>query len=244
MIPRSMQPMKSACRSLQRPSRSSRSSACRVDAGHTGPVLQVVLNCRLQFGVLFSCRRAPPDASNGGFPSKDNRQGAPRARLGAAIHANPGLDLAPSVDHDCRRRGVFPGFAFARSFSPAEFMPAADQGRSILAVELAPGATLQETDAATQEVVSILKARPEVASVYSALGTQTSLSFGPDKSRTSAGEVRKATVTINLVPRGQRTLSQQAFETSIGPERSGIPGERIGFGGDGSSGAKNRGFVV
>jgi multidrug efflux pump subunit AcrB len=123
-------------------------------------------------------------------------------------------------------------------FLPAEFMPAADRGRSILAVELAPGATLQETDTATQKIVSVLSARPEVASVYSALGTQTSLSFGPDEALTSAGEVRKATVTINLVPRGQRTLSQQAFEASIGPELSKIPGARIRFGGDGSSGAK------
>jgi HAE1 family hydrophobic/amphiphilic exporter-1 len=124
------------------------------------------------------------------------------------------------------------------SFLPTEFMPNSDQGRSILSVELEPGATLQETDAATKRVVSILRARPEVASVYSALGTQTSLSFGPDESSTSAGEVRKATVTINLVPRGQRRLSQQAFETAIGPELAKMPGARIRFGGDGSSGAK------
>lgn len=123
-------------------------------------------------------------------------------------------------------------------FLPAEFMPAVDLGRSILTIELGPGATLQETDTATQKVVSVLRARPEVASVYSALGTQTSMSFGPDESPMSAGEVRKATVTINLVPRDQRTLSQQAFEASIGPELSKIPGARIRFGGDGSSGAK------
>jgi HAE1 family hydrophobic/amphiphilic exporter-1 len=123
-------------------------------------------------------------------------------------------------------------------FLPAEFMPASDRGRSILAVELAPGATLQETDIATQKVGSVLMARPEVASVYSALGTQTSASSGPGDSSTSAGEVRKATVTINLVPRGQRMLSQQAFEASIGPELSKIPGARLRFGADRSSGAK------
>lgn len=139
---------------------------------------------------------------------------------------------------------IFAGVAFFLvsllliRFLPAEFMPPADQGRSILSVELAPGATLQETDAATQKVVSILRTRSEVASVYSALGTQTSLSFGPDESSTAAGEVRKAMVTINLVPRGQRTLSQQAFEVSIGPELSRIAGARIRFGGDGSSGTK------
>ncbi len=123
-------------------------------------------------------------------------------------------------------------------FLPTEFMPAADRGRSILAVELAPGATLQETDIATQRVVSVLRARPEVASVYSAIGTQISTSSGPGGSSTSAGEVRKAMVTVNLVPRGQRALSQQTFEASIGPELSKTVGARISFGADGPSGAK------
>lgn len=123
-------------------------------------------------------------------------------------------------------------------FLPADFMPAADRGRSILAVELAPGATLQETDIATQKVVSALRARPEVASVYAALGTQTSTLSGPGDLSTSAGEVRKAVVTVNLVPRNQRALSQQAFEASIGPELSKIAGARVGLGEDGSSGVK------
>jgi len=123
-------------------------------------------------------------------------------------------------------------------FLPTDFMPAADRGRSILTVELAPGATLQETDIAAQRAVSLLRARPEVASVYSALGTQTSTFSGPGDLSTSVGEVRKATVTVNLVPRDQRALSQQAFEALIGPELSKIAGTRIRLGDDGSSGAK------
>jgi HAE1 family hydrophobic/amphiphilic exporter-1 len=121
---------------------------------------------------------------------------------------------------------------------PADFMPAADRGRSILTVELPPGATLQETDLATQRAVAILRSRPEVKSAYSALGTQTSTMSGPGDLSVSAGEPRKATVTVNLVARNQRTLSQQAFEASIGPELSTIPGARIRLGEDGSSGAK------
>lgn len=121
---------------------------------------------------------------------------------------------------------------------PMDFMPAADRGRSILTVELPPGATLQDTDLATQRVVAILRSRSEVASVYSALGMLTSTMSGPGDVSTAAGEVRKATVTVNLVPRNQRTLSQQAFEASIGPLLSQIPGARIRLGEDGSSGAK------
>jgi HAE1 family hydrophobic/amphiphilic exporter-1 len=121
---------------------------------------------------------------------------------------------------------------------PADFMPAADRGRTILSVELAPGTTLQETDAATQKVVFLLRARPEVASVYSAIGTETSTMSGPGDLSTSAGEVRRATVTVNLIPRTQRALSQQAFEASIGLQLATIPGIRIRLGEDGSSGAK------
>lgn len=123
-------------------------------------------------------------------------------------------------------------------FLPTEFMPAADRGRTILTVELAPGATLRETDIATQKVVSALRARPEVSSVYSALGTQTSTLSGPGDLSTSAGEVRKATVTVNLVPRNQKTVSQQVFETLMGAELSKIPGARIRLGADGSSESK------
>lgn len=54
----------------------------------------------------------------------------------------------------------------------------------------------------------------------------------------SVGEVRRSTVTINLVPRAERNLSQQAFESSIGRQLSVIPGVRTRLGEDGSSSAK------
>lgn len=121
-------------------------------------------------------------------------------------------------------------------FLPSDFMPATDRGRSILAIELAPGATLAETDAATQKAMALLKARPEVASVYAALGTETS--SGPGGASNVAGEVRKSTVTINLVSRSDRKLSQQQFESELGPELAKIAGARVRFGADGPSGAK------
>ena len=38
-----------------------------------------------------------------------------------------------------------------------------------LAIELPPGATLQETDAAAQAATRILRARPEVVSIYASV---------------------------------------------------------------------------
>jgi len=120
---------------------------------------------------------------------------------------------------------------------PADFMPTADRGRSILTVELSPGATLEETDSTTRKLVERLNARPEVASVYSTIGAQISTMSGPGDLSTSIGEIRKATVTINLVPRRERMISQQAFETAISAELPHVTGARARFGGDGASAA-------
>jgi HAE1 family hydrophobic/amphiphilic exporter-1 len=121
-------------------------------------------------------------------------------------------------------------------FLPSDFMPASDRGRAQLAVELAPGSTLADTDAVTRKAVAVLLARPEVQSVYSAMGTQTS--SGPGGGTSTAGEVRTATLTVNLKPRAERQLSQQELEAAVGPELAKIPGARMRFGADGVSGAK------
>lgn len=118
---------------------------------------------------------------------------------------------------------------------PSGFMPQADRGRSSLSVELAPGASLAETDAAVQRATAILRAHPAVAQVYADIGSQ-STGGGPGGS-TTVEQVRKATLTINLKPRSQRTLSQQAFEAEVGPELRTLPGARVRFGADGPSGS-------
>ena len=70
--------------------------------------------------------------------------------------------------------------------------------------------------------------RPEVESVFSSIGSAT-VSFGPGGGG-SAGEVRKANLTINLVGRWDRKLSQQQFEREIGQALKAVPGARIQFG--------------
>ncbi len=137
---------------------------------------------------------------------------------------------------------VLAGIAFfAGSMSltllmPTDFMPATDRARSVLAIELAPGASLADTDAVVIRAIDILKARPEVKSVYAALGTQTSSGGMGDES--ASGEVRKATLTVNLKPRRERALTQQQFEASVAHQLTELPGARLRFGADGKSGAK------
>ena len=117
------------------------------------------------------------------------------------------------------------------SMLPFEFIPAEDVSRSNITIQLPPGSTLAETDSVVQRVNTALLERPEVRSVYSSVGS-ASVSFGPGGGG-SAGEVRKANITVNLVKRSERSLRQQAFEQEMGPVLRAIPGARVQFGADG-----------
>ena len=126
---------------------------------------------------------------------------------------------------------LFVGSCYLATMIPMEFFPVGDRARSNFSVELPPGATLEETDAVTQQVTRILRARPEVESVYASVGAASATG--------SVGQVRRANLAVNMVPKGERELSQQDFEQEIGPVLRQIPGVRVRFGqnngpGDGS----------
>lgn len=122
-------------------------------------------------------------------------------------------------------------------FIPQDFVPAADRGRSALSIELAPGATLADTEAVVQEATRILKARPEVASVFASLGTVSGGQMAMGSS-THAGDPRQANLIVTLAPRGERGISQQRFEAEMRPALESLPGARLRFGADGQSGSR------
>jgi len=93
-----------------------------------------------------------------------------------------------------------------------EFMSPGDTARAAFQVELPPGATLAQTDAVVRQVTKRLEARPEVISVYAAIGGQ---------------DVTQANVYADMVPKGDRDLSQQAFARTMVDELKQIPGARI-----------------
>jgi len=129
----------------------------------------------------------------------------------------------------------FVGSLVLAAFLPSEFIPVEDQSRSSLTIQLPPGTTLDETDAAVQRINAELMKQPEVRSVYSSIGSAT-VSFGPGGGG-GAGEVRKASLTVNLVPRADRSISQQQFERNFGPFLREIPGARSQFGSSGGGGS-------
>ena len=129
--------------------------------------------------------------------------------------------------------------AFA-PFVPRDFVAASDRSRTSIAIELAPGATLADTEAAAREATRILKAQPEVTSVLASIGSANigspdGLALG---SINKPGDLRMANLTVTLVPRAERSMSQQAFEASVRPELERLPGARVRFGADKQSGSR------
>src|SRR5262249_29014906 len=102
---------------------------------------------------------------------------------------------------------------------PAGFLPADDQSRLLLAVELPPGSLIADTRAVTQSIAGTLRERPEVRSVFvnggRVLGT--------------GAEVRKATLVINLVPKERRKLTQDQVRLAVGANMADLPDIRFWF---------------
>jgi multidrug efflux pump subunit AcrB len=114
---------------------------------------------------------------------------------------------------------LFSASVLSMRLLPSGFLPVQDTARSLLAIELASGAQLTDTEAVTERIAARLKKRPEVNSVF------------VDGGRIPPGtvEVRKATLTINYVPKGDRKLSQRQLELEIGRELVDTPDIRYWF---------------
>jgi len=124
-------------------------------------------------------------------------------------------------------------------YIPRDFVPGADRGRSSIALELAPGATLADTEVVVQQATRLLKARPEVVSVFASMGTSNTGAGGPGLGTTTrAGDPRTANLIVTLVPRSQRNVTQTQFEALARPDLDRIPGARVRFGADGQSGSR------
>ena len=108
-------------------------------------------------------------------------------------------------------------------FIPTEFLGAEDNSMSVMTVELPPGSTLADTDAATDaDVDASSGASPRASSVLVRMGG-------------SYGDVRLARVIINLVKRADRSRRQQAIEKDLSEKLKAVPGVRFNFFGSNGS---------
>src|SRR5690606_15298964 len=100
---------------------------------------------------------------------------------------------------------------------PTGFAPAGDIGYSSLSVELAPGATLEETTRVAEQIRERLAQMPEVVSVYTTIGGSSD----------AGGDVRTASLTIQLTPAEERALTQQQFQAKAAAALRDVPGVRL-----------------
>ncbi|MDP3700593.1 MAG: efflux RND transporter permease subunit [Hylemonella sp.] len=115
---------------------------------------------------------------------------------------------------------------------PKGFIPPDDNSQTQVYLELPPGATLGQTREAAEAARSLISRVEHVRSVYTTIGAGAAGSdpFAP----AGASEVRKATLTVLLTPRGERPR-KQGIENAIREAMAELPGVRskVGLGGSG-----------
>ena len=130
--------------------------------------------------------------------------------------------------------GFFVGSLALIPLLPQGFLPADDNSQTQVMLELQPGSALVETMAAAEQARAVIMRMPEVRSVYTTIGAGN---VGSDPfSATDVAEVRRATLTIQLVGRGERE-KKQTIENRMRNELEMIPAVRTKVG-LGSSGEK------
>ncbi|MCE2971056.1 MAG: efflux RND transporter permease subunit [Burkholderiales bacterium] len=115
---------------------------------------------------------------------------------------------------------------------PTGFIPPDDLSQTQVYLSLPPGSTFKQTLAAAEQARKIVQKNEHVKLVYTAVGGGASGAdpFAPR----GASEVRKATLTINLTPRGERRgISKQQIEGQLRAALAELPGVRVtvSFGG-------------
>lgn len=100
---------------------------------------------------------------------------------------------------------------------PSGFMPAGENGKLMVSVELAPGAKLADTDRVVEQARLAASHTPEITRVFATLG---------------GGDVRKASMTFDLKDKGGRPES--IVEAELRKQFADIPGAKFSFGMGGS----------
>ena len=116
---------------------------------------------------------------------------------------------------------------------PTGFIPPDDHSQTLVRLELPPGSTVTQTRDAAEKARQILSKLEHVKSIYTAIGGGSAGNdpFAPPV----ASEVRKATLTLTLAERNERSVRKQVIESRIRDALTALPGVRyqVGLGGVG-----------
>ncbi len=125
----------------------------------------------------------------------------------------------------------FGGSIYLVTKLPTGFIPPDDLSQTQVTVTLPPGSTFEQTLAAAEQARSLVQKNDYIQLIYTAVGggNTGADSFSPG----GAAEVRVATLTLNMTPRGERSgVSKQQIEAQLREALVAIPGARVkvGFG--------------
>ena len=108
---------------------------------------------------------------------------------------------------------------------PRGLIPASDSGTTMVNIELPPGSSLAATQQVSEAARKTIATIPGLESVFTAEGSGQQVGFGGP----GAGEVRRATLTLTLSPRGKRP-KQAMIENEIRTRLRAVPGARFTVG--------------
>ena len=129
---------------------------------------------------------------------------------------------------------MFIGSLMLAQMLPKGFVPPADTALTSVALELQPGSTLEESMAIAEQARQLLAPMPDVKKVFTlAGGGGGGVSSGPMQ-ESSAADVRKATLTLQLTTREERSRKQTEVENEIRTRLKPLPGVRFTVGSGGS----------
>ncbi len=105
-------------------------------------------------------------------------------------------------------------------FIGAAFMPQSDQGEMNIQLELAPTASIYQTNAISQRAEQIIMQHPEVTNVFTNVG-YTSNNLG------ASSNSNIADLNVKLVDKKQRTVSTEKFGQLLKSELNQLPGIKV-----------------
>ncbi|WP_413467284.1 efflux RND transporter permease subunit [Pleurocapsa sp. FMAR1] len=108
-------------------------------------------------------------------------------------------------------------------YIPKGLFDAGDTGLSTIQVELPPGSRLESTAAVVKQLEQLLDKQSVIRSVLSEVGEDD--------------QINKATISVKLLPKTERSLSQQEFQDQMRKAFAKIPGARISFQSQGAGGS-------
>lgn len=111
---------------------------------------------------------------------------------------------------------------------PSGFVPASDSGYTTVNIELPPGSTLDDTLSVAESARNAVEQLPGIQTVFTTIGEPQQAGPGTTK----AGDVRVASMTLVLSPRGERD-PQIAIETAVRKRLKTVAGARFSMSGGG-----------